>query len=368
MRPEVTRRSALKSALSAGVGGVAGALGLPLLGHRPSGNIIFIVCVALRADRIVYRRRAPGGARFIMPTLGRLAREGVSMEMAVAPSSWTPISMGAILFNTNPLNVSYGRGDFEVRNAQPGIAERLSAEGFYTACITANYLLDSPVIRRGFDDFTAMQRSDAEPGGRPLETSSLGVNRAAFSLLPRMRRSRRFFLYLHYMETHEPYFCPDPVLREIGASFSPPAFTSRVRTAYMRKDTHLSRKIPMEEGIRQLITHYDAAALFLDTAIRRLLGKLEVEGLLDDSVVIVTSDHGEEFADNTETQPTFGHNQNLSQMQIHSPLIFWPRHACAAHRCMRAAPFHRPRQSTAPWTRSCMESGRCRAAGPSSAT
>jgi len=325
----ITRRSLMRSAavgLSAAIGGSALR---GILKHRPAKNVILIVADALRADRIGRKILIDGVLQSMTPNWDILDSNSLCFDNAFAPSSWTPISVGAMLYNTSPFNIGYA-GRLQIRNAGDSIVRRLAEKGCYTAAVNANWVLDTDVIRDGFDKFISIPRSSKvgiHAGVREAYKCAESVNEAALSMLGELKRSPSFFLYLHYMDTHEPYYCPGRYLYRLGLRLEERACPTIVRHKLLSGEKALAEGVSIEQDIEQMEGQYNAAALYWDAEMRKLLDRFDGEGLLDETLVILTSDHGEEFADNLETDPNVGHATNLSLQQIHSPLLVWAKGA-----------------------------------------
>src|SRR5262249_29468904 len=135
---------------------------------------------------------------------------------------------------------------------------------------------------------------------------------AFFEWLGRRRRDRPFFAFLNYYDAHDPYVPP---------SGSEGRFGIRPRTPgqyhflfdYMRMDKTSAKRndLPMARDC------YDDCIAFLDEQLGRLLGELQRRGLLDETVVIITSDHGEAFGDHG----SFGHSYGATFDEVGVPLV-----------------------------------------------
>jgi arylsulfatase A-like enzyme len=166
------------------------------------------------------------------------------------------------------------------------LAEALRRGGYRTIGLNANpWLIERYGLARGFDVYESPLWSDARAlNGRALDLASEG--------------SRPIFLYLHYMDVHAPYapdarfFAERPLLLPGGEQIS---------------DAHLERMYRKEgfdaPGVALRVQRlYDAEIRSTDAALGELLDGLEERGLLADSVVAVTSDHGEGFREHGTTE------------------------------------------------------------------
>jgi hypothetical protein len=328
MSTAANRREFIKAGAAILAGGVLGSVGArasSVLRHRPKRNIVLIVHDAMRGDRIGFTRTIGGRTRSLTPFLDTLAGGGLLFERAIAPSSWTPISMGAILYDTSPLAVYY-KGELAVGGGV-NLARRLSDRGYFTAGVVANGVLDASVIKDGFERVEMLMSAseDWTVGGKPTGDA---VNRCVGRLLGSLKRSRSFFLYVHYVDTHDRYTAPAGMLQALGYEPNAMITTSRVRDQFLKRGSGTG--LPFDKGLENLVAHYDTSVRYADAATRDLMGMLDDEGLLDDTLVMVTSDHGEEFTDGEIVEDrNIGHGYNLSFPEIHSPLIISERGGAA---------------------------------------
>jgi len=313
----------------------AGASLAPLIARGPRRNVIFIIADAMRADSLGRMRQSDGNSASITPFLDSLKGEAVSFAGAVAPSSWTPVSMGSILYGASPPEIYYEGEDLVTGGIDEGLQHELAGMGYYTAAVVANEVLDLPRMQSGFARFKgyaegAERRTARRFAGYPFAENKIHaarVNREAFRLITQLRSARSFFLYLHYMDTHEPYFAPEEYLRRFGWD-RPRIFTGRMRNSHEGNLDPVRPGLSFDEGMRGLRISYDAAVRFVDDAVWHLLRVFSSHGLLDETLVIFTADHGEEFIDGEiEEERTFGHALNLSQPALRVPLVMWARNS-----------------------------------------
>lgn len=300
------------------------AIGAIALEHRrgpsatPSNgdpNVVLIVLDTVRADSLT----PYGSARDVTPNLARLAGEGVLFRNARSTASWTLPAHASLFTGRLPseLSVDVGR---PLDGVFPTLAEGLSSRGFATAGFVANlencnawYGLD-----RGFDhyeDFYENARVDARevlrcsrlgrfaaasrwgaklvrkafgPGAYHYRKSAAMINRDALAWLDaRPDDDRPFFMFLNYFDAHDPYVPPADAARRFSAGSNAP------RDAY------------------------DDCLAYLDGQIGRLLDELDRRGLRDDTMIVVTADHGESFGEHGLA----GHGVSLYRAETHIPLI-----------------------------------------------
>jgi arylsulfatase A-like enzyme len=252
---------------------------LPQLRRLERPNLVLVVVDTLRADWTT-----PYGPRATTPELERWGRHGIVFERALAQSSWTKVSMASLMTSLWPrshgvLGVDDGLGAPAVT-----LAEALQAAGYRTYGVQSNgWLAQSFGFQQGFDRY-AFPRSAARDG--PLRSRAWPhadqVYTAAETLLDAHPSDQPFFLYLHFMDVHE-YAAPADVPRpESGA-----------RGAYL------------------------ASIAWVDEVLARLRARLAERGLLEHSVLVLASDHGESFGEHA----SFGHARHVLSDVLHVPLI-----------------------------------------------
>ncbi len=286
-------------------------------------NLLFVVLDTVRADHLEvygYHRRTMPGLETVV------ARSFDVFTQARSTSSWTLPSHGSLLTGLMPgehgathtrkpedgasvaLKWSFAN---RLRSDVPTLAGRLLERGFRTAAIVANdgVLTHEMGLDRGFAHY------DDRPGGglqcRQLLLQQMGwdpqfaclpyrdattVTNLALSWLRTESSTAPFFLFLNYMDAHEPYQPPSP-------------FAS----AFDRQQPSDRLKPPPDLKALQ----YDRELKYLDSQLMRLLGWVRAAGLWDDTVIVITSDHGEAFGDHGH----WGHAQNLYEELLRVPLF-----------------------------------------------
>jgi arylsulfatase A-like enzyme len=280
----------------------------------PAGppNILLIVVDTLRADHVgLY-----GHERETTPNLDRLAADGSFFRRAYAQSSWTLPSMTSLLTGLLPHQHGVGRDpDASLRFGRlapeiPTVAEQLLAAGYATGAIVNNVFLAPEFgLQRGFgEDYDYRGASKAS-----IRSAEESVDAALVWLQP----SRHpFFLLLHFMEPHL-FYDPAP---EVRGTFTgdeqapiPVPFGSDRAIRVLRKH----RPEPESEELEYLKKLYDEEILAVDRAMGRLFEELEKRADWENTVVIVTADHGEEFFDHGG----FEHGHTLYGELTRVPLV-----------------------------------------------
>jgi hypothetical protein len=328
--PYLTRRNVLGAGVAAAGAAAAAGLGVHLLKRPAPKGIVLIVIDALSKDRVGYAAQTAKGALQLTPYLDFLAETGASFDMAIAPSSHTCISMPSIFYDVAPFRVGYTSEGLTVNGAGASLASRLSGRGWFTGAIIANRPLDAPITREGFGDYVALKpdmskrTTDVRACLAPISGPAVLAELARMCERIEDARPESFFLYVHYMHTHDPYQCMEQDLERFGVVYNTACTPGKARRAVEAKSEFLSEGLPLEKGIEALRCHYDAAAMGASRAVKRTLAILDRSGLLSRSLVVVTADHGEERGfPNVEAAATFGHSRNVSLNETHVPLVVW---------------------------------------------
>lgn len=261
----------------------------PGRGADPRPNVLVIVVDTLRADHLP----SYGYGRDTAPRIhDLLARRGTLFEQARVQASWTQPSALSYLTGRYPEALGppevVGLG---VPEGVPTLAELLRARGYRTAAYIANPVLHrGNGFARGFDTFytpEASVRSLFRHGDALTERALPWIASHAGAPEP-------FFLYVHYLDPHDPYDNPDVT---DGRSPFYPDYEGPVDGAWPHA-LHAGRaELPdPETGVRQLTALYDSEIRYADRQVGRLLDALPAE-VLEDTLVILTADHGEELAD-----------------------------------------------------------------------
>ncbi len=288
---------------------LAGLAGCGRRETRP--NILLIVVDTLRFDHL----GAYGYARPTSPEIdARLASRGVVAERAYAQAPWTLPSMASMHTGRRAEEMLDAAGlPFGIPEPASTLAERLQASGYATAAFVAN-----PTMHRGngfaqgFDTFETA----------PYEIASMArhaedINKQALPWLNRALAEKRrpFFLYLHYLDPHDPYDNSD-----IQGGKSPffPEYQGRLRGT----DVHglylgALEMADREQDLRQLTALYDSEVRYVDRHIGEVLAALPPEEMAS-TLIVLTADHGEELYDHGG----FKHGETLYEELIHVPLIF----------------------------------------------
>lgn len=281
-----------------GLGGLAGCA------PAEPDNVVLVVIDTLRRDHLPtygYRRQTA-------PFLDRLAREGAALD-GVSPTSWTKPATASLLTGLHPLShQAIGRLDALPEEAET-LAERLKGEGYRTLGISANGWISGEFgFHQGFDELLLLDTEGAEV-----------VNRKLFPRLEKL--APPYFLYVHYIDPHAPY---DPRTAWDGGAL-PEALRAQGPVSVESLDPFTVRRRPAEYMAR-VHDLYDGEIRGADRALEGLVGELERRGLMKNTILVVTSDHGEELEDHGQ----MSHGLSLYEEVVRVPLVIHAPHRIAA--------------------------------------
>jgi arylsulfatase A-like enzyme len=234
-------------------------------------NVVLISMDTVRADRLgVYGHSLPTS-----PNVDRLAASSYVFDNAISQSAWTLPGHGAMMTGLYPSRL--GVTEYPAKRGLPKVrtlAEEFHRAGYATGAFTGGGFVAAHFgFSRGFDIYSS--------DGRRFEHN---IDEALSWL--RQNKARRFFLFLHGYDAHRPYYSAPEHKRAIGLTGQ--------RSAEQRKFcTKGAREKP--DDIDVISRYYDAAIRNGDATVGRFLDELETLGLAGRTVVLVTSDHGEEF-------------------------------------------------------------------------
>jgi len=270
-------------------------------------NIVLITIDALRADHL----SCYGYERNTSPNIDKIAENGIIFKNAIAPSSWTSPSMVSLFTSLYPINhgvihgfrkggKSFNRQVFSKKIKT--LAEILKKHGYTTFGIAANFQLSADLgFARGFDYFSC-------PGFK----ESGEVNKIAFSWKDKIKSSPKYFLWIHYVDPHWYYRAREPWIKEYNPSPNGlPEWTSRLPFRIVQKALKIKQGTPTFDT---LVALYDSEINYVDYHLKTLIDQLQ---LLKNSILIITSDHGEDFLEHN----TLGHGKTLYAESINIPLI-----------------------------------------------
>jgi arylsulfatase A-like enzyme len=276
--------------------------------ERP--NIALIVLDTVRADRITC-----GGGRVATPHIDALCKRGIFFARASSTSSWTLPAHASLFTGLYPFQHGATQEHTRLDGGASTLAEILGAHGYRTFGVSANPLVSvRSGLARGFDSFAETWRARREtPYPPPREHPNF---RAVERLLAELAPGERFFLFVNYVEAHGPNDPPEPYRSRALSPRATPELVERASrlgaAAYYLDPASIP---PAEFAV--LSELYDGEIAYLDELVGGLLDALEESGRLDDTLLILTSDHGENLGDHGH----FRHVFSLYGSTVRVPLL-----------------------------------------------
>ncbi len=274
-------------------------------------NIVLIIIDTLRVDKL----GCYGGELGATPRIDQLADTGVRFERAYSHAPWTLPACASILTSLYP--PQHGAGGsyprfFKLPDSVRTLAECFRDAGFATAAIiNVEWLTESLGMTQGFDDV------DFEIYPNNLQVRSAEKTTDAALAWLKSSQRRTFFLMVHYFDPHLMY-APPPAYRRRFAAPEDRNDTSRVFGTAQDILEYRQGLIEFDDAtIRRAERLYDGEVAYTDHEVGRLLDGLEQLGIADSTIVVLTSDHGEEFLDHGG----FEHGHTLYEELVRIPLI-----------------------------------------------
>jgi arylsulfatase A-like enzyme len=338
--------SSLRAALAAAPAVDLAGRPLPAAG---APDVVLVVIDTVRRDRL----GAYGYARETSPVFDGLARDGVLFDEAVSPGNWSLPSHASLFTGLFPSSHGAHSEHHRLREDLPTLAGLLAAAGWETVCFTANpWISQQTGLSRGFD---LQDESWRRSGGgaafsaplrvvdwltrfAPDDKGGAGVAEAFRGWLaqrPAGREgsgSRPYFAFLNFVEAHFPYHqLPDRYLHAFGdhdADFLR-ALSMELFADQFGGSRALDGARDRADAVGPARDMYDGGVLYTDALLGVVIDAVRARGTLDETLVVVLSDHGELLGEHD----AFGHNRSLYEPELRVPLLI--RHPAVLPRGVR---------------------------------
>jgi arylsulfatase A-like enzyme len=270
-----------------------------------SRKVILISIDTLRADHV----GCYGYEKDTTPNIDALAGDGAVFLDTWAPSSWTLPSHVSLLTSLSCFRHGVNRDDERLGDSTVTLADVMRTNGFLCAAVTGGGFV-SPVFgfSKGFDLYLQAEGSPWNGGGagRIFNAASRWIERNA---------NRDFFLFVHTYQPHSPYIPPPPN----DTKFLEPGAAWRMIDigSHLGGSPGMFKSLPEAERAN-VIGLYDGEVRSSDEAlVGPLIAKLKDLGIYDEAMIIVTSDHGEEFYEHGGWE----HGRSLYDEVLKVPLV-----------------------------------------------
>jgi arylsulfatase A-like enzyme len=292
----------------------------PVLTSRPPQveGVVFILLDTLRADAAqAFNPRSTVET----PVLGELAKRSLVFRDATAHANYTKPSVASILTGVYP----HAHGALSHKGILspdvPMVTEMLERAGIDTLGLFSNrFLTDKFGFMRGWDEDVHVNAYRACLGGEI-------VSGAAQEMFGQWRPEGPFFIYIHLMDPHAPY---DPPLsmevKYVGHRVLDGRFTPKTSSRFITDLRRGKVEPPDGDELKILKGLYRGDVAAMDAVVGEILELLRQQGVLDRALLIVTSDHGEEFMEHG----WLGHGTNIHPELTHIPLLLSYPHGSQA--------------------------------------
>ncbi len=282
----------------------------------PPPNVVLISVDTLRADHL----GTYGYGRPTSPVIDGVASEGVLFDQAVANSPWTLPSHGSMLTGLFPRTHGLKGFDARLADGTPTLATLLSDAGYATlGLVNAPNLARRHGFDRGFDQYVMFP-----PITRGKQTRC--VNRQidrAIEWLDGLEAGP-FFIFLHNYDVHSTYDPSDEYLEQFASPYD-----GKFRGGTFELQKVRAGRLEMNSAdLRHVVDRYDAGIRELDHDLERLFDYLDDRGSGETTIVVLTSDHGEEFMEHGGTL----HGRTMYEEVLAVPLMLRGPGIPAGHR------------------------------------
>jgi len=281
-----------------------------LIGSKPPfKHVVFIAIDTLNAHHL----GAYGAEKSPSPNLDKLAAEGLVFERAYSPSSWTKPTFSSIFTSVYPSTHGVTNFDRVLPQEFDTLAEFMREQGFTTGGVISHILLQSKFgYDQGFDYFGKSFEGIRGFKAIHADVSSSKVTDVAIDWLKNQTNGPKpIFLFAHYFDPHNNYYHHEKYDR---TSWYKGQIVSGMDFQY------LNSIVPSmsEDDKKALRGLYDEEISFTDENIGRLVAYLDEAGIRDETLIVITADHGEELTE----RGAVGHTKNLYDELTRVPFIF----------------------------------------------
>ena len=271
-----------------------------------SFNIVLITIDTLRADHL----SCYGYERETSPYIDSIAQQGILFKNCIAPSSWTAPSMVSLFTSTYPVShgVIHGLAFQKAKGFRQEVFSEnlitlpalLKKHGYTTFGASSNHHLTAEFgFARGFDYFKYLKWQPAQQ-----------INDIVYSWSDAIKEADRFFLWVHYIDPHHPYYPKSPWIEQYSS-----AQPTHLKELSRKKNHELTPQVKEKpELLTDIIALYDSEINYVDFCIGKLIERFDLD---KNTLLIITSDHGEQFMEHGK----IGHAINLHKEELHVPLI-----------------------------------------------
>ena len=271
--------------------------------NLPKGpNVLFIIIDSLRADHL----SGYGYNRNTSPNIDKLSSDSILFKNAIASAPWTSPSIASIFTSQYPVVLGFNDQPVVIKDKFLTLAEIFQQNKYKTKGIISHVFISSVLkFNQGFQSY------DDENAKGHGHISSPSLVEKAISFLKKSRK-KNFFLFVHFFDPHFDY-----IIHEKYNYY--PSYNGTLHSGQNIDRLRANASVLKKDDISFVEALYDSEISFTDEFIGKLIEKLKDFGLFDNTLIVLTSDHGEEFSERGDHW--IGHTKKVYQEQIHVPLI-----------------------------------------------
>jgi len=307
----------------------AGSSALTEIEEKP--NILWIVMDTVRADHL----SCYGYNRNTTPNIDRIASEGILFENAISAGPWTLPSHASMFTGMFPSKHGTDAEHQFLEDCFSTIAEVLRSNGYTTFGYSNNSVVNRwRNLDQGFDTFIQRHVGAIKGGSNLADWLKVSVTRRELQnsfleddgaretndvvkgwIAGSQQIEPPFFVFINYMEAHQTYHPPQ--------DYATPYLPNGVNYANALKVSQNTQRYNMgllelsDEDLESLLALYDGEISYLDFRLGQLFDYLRETGIMDDTLLIITADHGENFGEHGLR----GHQLSIHDTLLHVPLV-----------------------------------------------
>ncbi len=272
-------------------------------------HVVLLLIDTMRADKF---KVVNPQSRVKTPTIDTIAQNGVTFLNAQSPENWTKPSVASVLTSLWPMTHRAKTDAAKLADQATMISEVYKQAGLTTGSFIANgYVSDKFGFNQGWDHYINYIR-DAK------STKAQDVFKDAATWME-TNKDKRMFVYIQTIDPHVPYDPPDTFLKMYDNN----AYEGIVQPRITAQQLEQAKKNPpmitfTPRDRNRLEALYDGEVSYHDDEFGKFLARLKSAGLYDDTLFVVTADHGEEFYDHQ----SFGHGHSTYQELLHVPMFY----------------------------------------------
>ncbi|MET0344614.1 MAG: sulfatase [Polyangiales bacterium] len=276
--------------------------------EKKAKNVVVVLIDTLRARSLkAFNPRS----RVKTPVIDQLAKDGAVLDACQAPENWTKPSTASLLTGLYPATHGAKSDGAMLPKGATLLSESLKAAGFKTGSFIANgYVSDKFGFNQGWDHYTNYIREHKS-------TEAENVFKEAGDWVEK-NKDKRFFAYVHTIDPHVPYDPPEQFL----SLYKKGEYSGQVRPRKTPEQLADAKRNPPKvtftpEDKQNLQDLYDGDVSYHDHYMGLFIERLKKLGLYDDTVFVVTADHGEEF----DEHGSWGHGHSVYQELLWIPYV-----------------------------------------------